>query len=231
MDVETFNELALRAIAHEATVEDQAALAAEISANAERQKEFADFERLVHALRTTAPLTEAARAAAPDLPAYRLNELRTAVRQHFGPAVGRPRPANALLNGLRWLFAGGGLAGLATLIVLLCFSNRTIEVGSYADDLVRGGEHPLTQADLPAVQLITFDHDADFDAWQNRSLAWYEHAKIWVDNEHDQLHIVKRLGHGQVVMQTVPLATSDDAQAAQDAQRAQIRQAVDSLSR
>jgi len=111
------------------------------------------------------------------------------------------------------------------LVVLFCLANRTIEVGSYADDLVRSGEHPLTQADLPAAKLLSFEHDAEFDSWQNQPLAWYEHAKIWVDNEHDQLHIIKRVDHGQIVSITQPLAPKEDDQ------RAQILQAVQSLQK
>jgi hypothetical protein len=223
MDADTFTELALRVIAGEATVEDRAALDRELSAEPGRRAEFDQLALTLDALRSAAPMNEAALASAPELPAYRVHELRSAVRRHFGPLKAvRHTP---LLDALRWIFAGGGLAGLATLIVLFCLSNRTIEVGSYADDLVRSGEHPLTQADLPAAKLLSFEHDAEFDAWQNQPLAWYEHAKIWVDNEHDQLHIVKRLGHGHVVSETQPLAPTNDGQ------RTQIQQAVQSLSR
>jgi hypothetical protein len=220
MDVETFTELALRAIAGEATVEDRAALEREL-ADPARRAEFEQLALTFDALRTAAPMTAAVPVATPELPAHRVGELRTAVRRHFGPLKAvRHTP---VLDALRWLFAGGGLVGLATLIVLLCFANRTIEVGSYADDLVRNGEHPLTQADLPAAKLLSFQQDADFDSWQNQPLAWYEHAKIWVDNEHDQLHIIKRVDHGHVVSLTEPLALNEDDQ------RAQILQAVHDL--
>ncbi len=224
MEAEPFTELALRVIAGEGTPDDRAALEREFATAPSRHAEFDQLASLFDALRTAAPMNEAVLATAPELPAHRVGELRGAVRRHFGfIATGRHTP---LLDALRWLFAGGGLVGLATLIALLSFSNRTVEVGGYADDLVRSGEHPLTQADLPAAKLLTFDHDAEFDTWQNQPLAWYEHAKIWVDNEHDLLHIVKRVDHGHVVSVTQPLATSDDSQKAQDAQRAQIQQAV-----
>jgi hypothetical protein len=225
MDAVAFNELALRVIAGEATADERAALQQELASSAGRRDEFAGLELAFEAAR----LAGAARATAPELPLHRVIELRTAVRRHFGPVKTR-KPVDALLDALRWLFAGGGLVGLATLIVLLCLSNRTIEVGSYATDLVRSGGHPLTQADLPTAQFRTFDYDADFDKWQNQPLAWYEHAKIWVDNERDQLHIVKRIGHGEIVSETRPLATSDDPQRAQELQRAQIQQVVQSLS-
>ena len=130
-----------------------------------------------------------------------------------------------MLDAFRWLFAGGGLVGLAAIIVVLCFSNRTIEVGLYSSDLTRDGGRGLTAQAVPAAQLVTFDQDAAFDAWQNQPLAWYERAKIWVDNEHDQLHIVRRLGHGHIVIETQPLASSTEDQ------RAQIRQVVQSLQK
>ncbi len=223
MDADTFTELALRVIAGEATGDDRATLERELSAAPSRRAEFDQFALTFDAIRTAAPMNDAVLAAAPELPAHRVGELRGAVRRHFGPiATGKHTP---LLDAMRWLFAGGGLVGLATLIALLCLSNRTIEVGSYADDLVRNGEHPLTQADLGTAKLVTFEHDADFDGWQNQSLAWYEHAKVWVDNEHDQLHILKRSDHGHVVSLTQPLASTDDEQ------REQIMQVVQDLQK
>jgi hypothetical protein len=221
MDAETFTELALRVIAGEATADERATLERELAGDPARRAEFEQLD----ALRTAAPVTEAARATSPGLPAHRVNELRTAVRQHFGPVAARRKPPTPVLDAFRWLFAGGGLVGLAAIIVLLCFSNRTIEVGLYGTDLTRNGDQGLSAQDVPAAKLVTFDQDAPFDAWQSQPLAWYEHAKIWVDNEHDQLHIVRRIGHGHVVSETQPLAASNDAQ------RAQIRQAVQDLSR
>jgi hypothetical protein len=229
MDADTFTDLALRVIAGEATVDERATLERELSADASLRAEFDELALTFNTMRTAAPMNDASLATTPELPAHRVHELRSAVRRHFGPLTAvRHTP---MLDALRWLFAGGGLAGLAVLIVLLCLSNRTIEVGSYTDDLVRNGDHPLTQADLPSAKFLTFDKDADFDAWQSQPLAWYERGKIWVDNEHDLLHIVKRVGHGEVISETQPLATSDDPQRAEEAQRAQIQQAVQSLSR
>jgi hypothetical protein len=225
MDAESFTALALRVIAREASETDRRALEAEIASVPERRDEF-DQLRITHALlRTTAPVLEASRAAAPELPAHRIGELRTAVRQHFGPAN---RPAaktewHIWAHVLRWVFGGGGLAGLAFAIVMFCFANRTIEVGLYGTDLVRGGDQGLSAQDVPSAKLLTFDQDAPFDAWQNRPLAWNERAKIWVDNERDLLLIVHRVRHGQVITETLPLAPTDAAQ------REQIRQAVASL--
>ena len=219
MDAETFADLALRVIAGEATADERTALERELAGNSAHLEQFAQFE----ALRSAAPMTDSARATEPALPAHRVNELRTAVQQHFGPVAARK--SSPMLDAFRWLFAGGGLVGLAAIIVLLCFSNRTIEVGLYGSDLTRGGSQGFSAQDVPVAKLVTFEQDAPFDAWQNQPLPWYEHAKIWVDNDHDQLHIVRRLGYGHIVSETQPLAPTLEAQ------RTQIQQVIQSLGR
>ena len=224
MDAESFNTLALRVIAGEASADDRHALEAELSAEPARREEFQQMQVIHDVLRTTAPMFEAGQATTPELPAYRVNELRTAVRQHFGPAAERlKKPAPAWVPALRWLFAGTGFAAFGVAVVLMCFANRTIEVGLYGSDLARSGDRALMTQDVPQAHLVTFEQDAPFDAWQNRPLAWNERGKIWIDNEHDLLHIVRRVSHGQVIMETQPLAPTDDGQ------RAQIQQAVESL--
>jgi hypothetical protein len=134
-------------------------------------------------------------------------------------------PAFGLLSALRWLFAGTGTAIVGVALVLICFGNRSVEVGLYSSDLVRSDDTALSQKDVPDAQFVTFDQDAPFDQWQNRPLAWNEHAKIWVDNEHDLLHIVRRVGFGHVVTESQPLAQSDEGQ------REQIKQAVETLKK
>jgi hypothetical protein len=225
MDAESFTDLALRALAGEATPDERRALETELSSNSGRREEFEQIKLTHDILRAAAPLTEAASATTPELPAWRVNELRTAVRQHFGPASNRPKAATASkwIPLLRWIFAGSGATALGVAVVLLCFANRNIEVGLYTVDLVRNGDKPISAADVPSAHLVQFDYDAPFEQWQNQPLAWNERAKIWVDNEHDLLHIIRRVRHGQIVMETQPLAPTNEAQ------REQIKQVVESL--
>jgi hypothetical protein len=230
MDAESFTALALRVISGEATDDERRALEAELShecASAPARREEFEQLKLTHEiLRAAAPMAEATRATLPGLPAYRVNELRTAVRQHFGPAAQRekgPTGSPAFAFVLRWLFGGTGVAALGFAIVVACFANRTVEVGLYGTDLARGGDQALTAQDVPAARLVTFDQDAPFDQWQNQPLAWNERAKIWVDNEHDLLHIVRRVRHGQILMETRPLAPTNEGQ------REQIKQVVEAL--
>jgi hypothetical protein len=227
MEADSFNDLALRVLAGEATDNERRALEAELSAHPERREEFGQLKRTHDLLRATAPLTGAVTAKEPELPAHRLNELRTAVRQHFGPATQRTKAASASgwISALRWIFAGGGATALATIAVLLIFSNRSIEVGLYGTYLMRGGDAGLSPADVPDARLLTFDQDAPFDQWQSRPLAWYEHAKVWVDNEHDLLHVVHRVKHGHIVIQSLPLAPTTAGQ------RDQIKQVVELLEK
>jgi hypothetical protein len=226
MDTETFKALALRVISREATDDECLALEAELVSAPARREEFERLKLTHEILRVTAPLTQAARATTPELPAYRVNELRTAVRQHFGPAANRKKNRAAFgewLPVMRWLFAGSGVAALGFAMALLCFANRSVEVGLYQTDSVRGGDQALAAEDVPSARLVTFDADAQFDQWQNQPLAWYEHAKIWVDNEHDLLHIVRRVRHGQILLETYPLAPTNEGQ------REQIKRVVETL--
>jgi len=226
MDADSFHERALRVIAGESTTDERGALEAELAAQPSLREEFEQLKITHDVLRTAAPMTEAVRATEPELPAYRLNELRTAVRQHFGPAANREKRASGgIIPALRWIFAGGGATALAVVVVLVIFSNRSIEVGLYGSDLVRGGDTALAPSDIPTARLITFDQDAPFDQWQSQPLAWYEHARIWVDNEHDLLHIVRRESHGHIIIQNLPLAPTTQAQ------REQIKQMVESLEK
>jgi hypothetical protein len=225
MDAETFQDLALKVLAGDATNEERRTLETECAANAAHRDEFEQLKVTHDVLRLTAPMTEATRATTPELPGHRRNELRTAVRQHFGPAAARQKrevPFGNWIPALRWFFAGSGVAAIGFAVVIACFANRTIEVGLYGSDTVRG-EQGLSATDVPAANIITFDQDATFDAWQNTPLAWNERAKIWVDNDKDLLHIVRRVSHGTVVMETKPLAPTDEGQ------REQIRKIVAGL--
>ncbi len=226
MDAESFTDLALRVISREATDDERRALNAELASSPARREEFEQLKLTHDILRAAAPMAEALRAATPGLPAYRVNELRTAVRQHFGPATNRRETRAAsggLIPALRWLFAGSGVAALGAVVMLLCFANRSVEIGLYKTDLTRDGDKTLCTEDVPSARLVTFDQDAPFDQWQTRPLAWNEHAKIWIDNEHDLLHIVRRVRHGQILMETQPLAPTDEGQ------REQIKRVVDAL--
>jgi len=226
MDDKSFTDLAMRVISREATDDERRALNAETSSDPARRDEFEQLKLTHEILRATAPMAQATQALTPGLPAYRVNELRTAVRQHFGPATNREKAgttSGVLAQTLRWIFAGSGVGALAAVVVIFCFANRTVEVGLYGTDLARDGDKGLSAADVPSARLVTFDQDAPFDQWQSQPLAWNEHAKIWVDNEHDLLHIVKRVRNGTVVQETQPLSSTDDGQ------REQIKQVVESL--
>jgi hypothetical protein len=226
MDAESFTTLAMRVISREATDDERRELEAELVSVPARREEFERLKLTHEILRATAPMAQAARAITPGLPAYRVNELRTAVRQHFGPASNRAKTAassGGLRSVLRSIFAGSCATVLGVAVVLLCFANRSIEIGLYQTDLMRGGDTALSAADVPSARLVAFDQDGPFDQWQNQPLAWNEHAKIWVDNEHDLLHIVRRVRHGQILIETQPLAPTNEGQ------REQIKQVVETL--
>jgi hypothetical protein len=226
MDAESFTALALRVLSREATEDERRALDEEVAASASRREEFNQLKLAHEIFCASMPMTEAVVAAEPQLPAHRINELRTAVRQHFGPAAARSntKTGNGLMPALRWIFAGGGvvIAGLA--LVLLTFANRSIEVGIYGTNTVRGGDVELSAQDVPTAHLITFEQDAPFDQWQRKPLEWNQRAKIWVDNERDLL-VIRRKKLGRTVMEAELLAPTTAGQ------REQIKKLVETLNR
>lgn len=224
MDAESFTALCLRVVSREATGEERRLLHTELTVHPERLEEFNQIRAAHDMLRTAAPMLEARRATGPELPAYRLNELKTAVRQHFGPATSsNPVRQVSGFAGLRWLFAGGGTL-LAVAMVMIFLSARSVEIGLYKTDLVRGGA-ALSAQDINVGHVVTFDQDATFDQWQKQPPAWYQRAKIWVDNEQDILVIVTPNAQGTVTVQTQPLAPTVEGQ------REQIRKTVEGLKR
>lgn len=227
MDTDTFTDLALRVLAREATAEERRALDAAMSSHPEHREKFEQLRGAHDLLRTVAPMTEATLAKEPELPAYRLNELRTAVRQHFGPAAQREsaeKKRGLFVPALRWIFGSGAVTVLAVVVVLINLSDRAIEIGLYRSDLMRGGEMSLAPADVPTAHIVTFDQDASFDQWK-KELGWNQHAKIWIDNEKDLLHIVQRDQAGHLIEQTEPLARTNREQSEQ------ISRAVESLQK
>jgi hypothetical protein len=230
MDADTFTDLALRVMTREATEDDRRALEAELESTPARRDEFEQLRITHDLLRTAAPAAEVAvsNSTVPELPAHRVGELRTAVRQHFGPAAAREKstagsPLFRFL--LRWLFGTTGAIGLGFAIFLAFFANRDVEFGAYADGQVRGSDQPITATDAPGAKFVSFNGDTSFEQWQAAPLAWNEHAKVWIDNEADQIHIVRRVRMGQILRETRPLAPTPDGQ------RDQLRQLMAELER
>src|SRR5271168_1806160 len=119
MDAESFTDLAMRVISREASDDERRVLETELSSAPARREEFEQLKLMHEILRATAPMAQATQAITPGLPAYRVGELRTAVRQHFGPAA-KKRSAGSPVwaHFLRWVFGGGGLAAAIFAIVV-----------------------------------------------------------------------------------------------------------------
>lgn len=227
MDIDSFTDLALRVLAREATEEERRAMDAALASSPTYREKFEQLKTAHDFLRTVAPMTNAVPAQEPELPSHRLNELRTAVRQHFGPATIRDsveKKHGLWVPTLRWLLSGGVMTALAIVVILMSFSDRSVEVGLYRTNLLRGGDASLSPADVPTAHVVTFDQDAPFDQWK-KALAWNQHAKIWIDNENDLLHIVRRDKDGHLTEQTEPLASTNRNQSDQ------INRAVESLQK
>ena len=219
MDADTFTDLALQVLAGEADAATRQTLEHALEADPQLGARFNEMKLTHDAFLVAAPLAQAETSTQPELPAYRVNELRTAVRQHFGPA--RNRAPQTLFSRLRWLWASGALAGFAVVLALMFLSDRTVEVGLYRTNLMRGNEGDVTPQTTTA-KVVLFDQDAPFDQWQ-KTLAWNQHAKIWIDNEHDLLHVLYRDHNGKLAEVTEPLAPTTENE------RVQIEQAIQTV--
>ncbi len=162
MDADSFTELALRVIAREGSDDDRRALEAEFAATPALRDEYEQLRMTHEILQATAPALEATHETAVELPAHRVGELRTAVRQHFGPAGARVKhDSSAFRFLLRSVVGGTGIAALRLAIIVASCANRTVEVGSYVVDDVRSGGAPVSSADLSSAELARFNTDAE----------------------------------------------------------------------
>ena len=240
-------DLALKVLAGEATSEEAQELRRELEKSPEAQSEYEDLKGVFQLLHTTAPLTDALQARDPVLPAHALESLHTARRRVFREQARRAQAPSFSLSAylaghlsliLRIVFACGAMVVLFISMQVSNLSDGSVEVGMYREDSTRGGEQPfvngagdLTGLPLPggtahtrAVKVQLFDLDQPFDQWKTR-LAWYQHGKIWIDNEKNLLHILSRNAQGESTERTEPLATTDAQQ------HEQILKAVDELRR
>jgi hypothetical protein len=82
-DMPDFDALALLVLNNEATPEEKARFDELILSSQDAQARFSEFKETYQFLRENAPLSKASRMSEPSLPEYRMNMLRTAVRQTF----------------------------------------------------------------------------------------------------------------------------------------------------
>jgi hypothetical protein len=117
MSDQRFFDLAMKAVAHQATDTERAELDALLARQPELRAEFARLQADTRLAREVLPLLNVTEATAPELPAWARGQLQTKVRETFGrrPAPERAAERDALGRLWNWLpeIAPSGPAGAA----------------------------------------------------------------------------------------------------------------------
>jgi|GEM_PF-1381676 len=184
-----FESLAIKVLAGAATPDEEKHLHLLTAQNADRAGAVAEMKAILTFAKATFPTTEALKKQEPKLPEYRLNELQEVVRHRF------PQKNKSLQPWWRVWFPQLATGSIAIIVLLSAVSvgmmpaSGPVEFGAYADPLTRGGEETLSPDAIPGLQSHHFTNEADFISWQNKHTNAC-HARIWLDEEHDLLHIV-----------------------------------------
>jgi len=190
MNEEQFTELALKTISGEADAGERSRLDAALRQDPALQREFAALRETLFAARQAAPLAAARNPEEIEFPEYRLQELRASVRAAF-PSK---EPKTRRLPFFRYLLSPwGGLAFALLLVSLVLLSGPLapkpyVAIGMYAEEATRG-ENPPEIGNFPGGAVHRFDSDPAFAAWLSTPFAPGEKARIWIDEEHDLIHI------------------------------------------
>ncbi|PAW79513.1 MAG: hypothetical protein B9S32_02965 [Verrucomicrobia bacterium Tous-C9LFEB] len=196
MHDDEFQHLALKALSGDISPEENAALERGLKEEPARQAELEDLRAALAITRATLPLASALEASPVELPAHRLNQLRSSVRLHFQKEEAKPEAATRFA-GWNWLRTAWGQslsgAALAVLCVVLIVASQSgpsgIEIGLYAESTTRDGVTALTLPESASVRVTRFENDQAFDQWLSRPFDREEKARIWFDDEHDLIHV------------------------------------------
>lgn len=116
MNDERFFDLAMKAIAQQATDVERAELDALLAREPAMRAEFARLQTDARLAKDALPLVDATKVAGDKLPAYARGRLQTKVRQTLGHPAAKQKPDQSLAWGWRWIL---GLAAATAVIVLV----------------------------------------------------------------------------------------------------------------
>jgi anti-sigma factor RsiW len=116
MNDERFFDLAMKAMAGQATDPERAELDALLAREPAMRAEFARLQKDARLAKDALPLVDATKMAGDKLPAYARGRLQTKVRQVLGRPAAKQEPDRSLAWGWRWVL---GLAAATAVIVLV----------------------------------------------------------------------------------------------------------------
>lgn len=188
MSSETFDILAARVLAGEATPQEQEELKSLLRDTPSLQSEWEALQEVWTLTRAAFPLAESAKQTAPSLPEHRLEELHTAV--HASGLRKMEKKSPGWFSWIAW--PAGAAACVAALVMMLAFpgAEPAVQIGMYQEEAMRGGEEPLVFGGGSNIEMISFGTDAQFDSWKAEPLKKGGPAKAWIDEATGELNLV-----------------------------------------
>ncbi|MGA2177019.1 MAG: hypothetical protein ABSH38_18750 [Verrucomicrobiota bacterium] len=184
MNDQNFFDLAMKAIARQASDAERAELDALLTGHPELKAEFDRLQVDVRTAKETLALVNATKATEPELPAYVRGRLQTKVRQ----ALGRPKVSDErerelkMIWNWRWIL---GLATCAAAVVLLLYPVRTRPSGAMIQvamldtvGTVRGSETSeaeILKQEWKSSSIQSFDSPALLGNWETN---WPKGSKV-----------------------------------------------------
>ncbi|MDD5262347.1 MAG: hypothetical protein PHD76_10930 [Methylacidiphilales bacterium] len=196
MDPE-FESLVLKVLEGTANAEETALLQRVIAEDPGKMEQWLELKEALRIARAIVPSLQALEAQTDKLPAYRLPELRAAVRRVFPQkfaeerapffswrTIFRPAPA--------FMLSGACAAILGMLLwQSIWVGSGPVEFGSYAGYAVRGEQDALPSGLQRQVTVRTFEKEDEFSDWQKSGWNNHPKARIWFDDEKGVVHVLR----------------------------------------
>ncbi len=196
MDPE-FESLALKVLEGTANAGETALLQRVIAEDPRKMEQWLELKEALRIARAIMPSLQALEGGKAKLPAYRLPELRAAVRRVFPEKIVgertpflswrtlfRPVPA-CMLSGACVVFFG------MLLWQSIWVRSGPVEFGSYAGYAVRGEQETLPSGLQRQVTVKAFEKENEFSDWQKNGWNSHPKARIWFDDEKDVVHVLR----------------------------------------
>jgi hypothetical protein len=188
MSSETFDILAARVLAGEATPQEQEELKSLLRDTPSLRPEWEALQEVWTLTRAVLPLAESARQTEPSLPEHRLEELRGAVHASGLRKKGKEGPG--WFSRITW--PAGAAVCVAVLVLMVAFpgAEPAVQIGMYQEEAVRGTAEPQVFGSGSDIEMISFGTDAQFDSWKAEPLKKGGPAKAWIDESTAELNLV-----------------------------------------
>jgi len=202
MNDERFFDLAMKAIAQQATDVERAELDALLAREPAMRAEFARLQADARLAKDALSLVDATKAAGDKLPAYARGRLQTKVRQTLGHPAAKQKPDQSLAWGWRWIL---GLAAATAVIVLVALptfrtpSGPVVQVAMLDTvGAVRGtgtNETEILKQQWKNSTVQTFDQTGPLENWEtNWPTGGKMTAKVIYDRAAGEVRVVLHKG-------------------------------------